>query len=368
MAVTETILVPAYGHTLAGTLREINANSIASRIELSPSSPWTNGEFDSTDLSELTQQNAANADFINANTTRKGHLVINNNASDTRHIHGLAGYPGAPFVYKAKTGDFDVYTRISHGDFRGSHHPGIACQDAAETTTKIVEFYIFDNGFNDHRGDLFDYIGGDSFANAMAANREVFGGFVWIRLKRVTDTFTGYYSVDGGVTWIEPVAAKTLSGISATNQKLGLYSGSYNTANTLQASFDFFRNWPPYVTTSPVSTLVLDSGAAGTVWTPSTFAALENAPLDPFGIQDTIGYGTLKYRIAASETNPPTLSGATLTEASVQALAAITGRYLKIEVTFISANGYELASFAGAKIQRTIQRPAGRALGRGLAG
>ncbi len=366
MGATETILIPPYGHTLAGTLRAINANAIASRIELAPQSPFAGDpEFDSSSLAAWTTLNGANADTLDANTV-KSRLRINLNATNSDWYDGVRT---GPFLYQVISGNFDVYTKVeigTHADYHSVRIHAQSTSDArdwisvgilAQSVAPQVRL-IYESTVNDATT-----LGVDT---AAAANTRTTGGAVYFRLKRTSNDFAGYVSYDG-VNWTT-LTTVTRADFSS-DARLGACCGTGgSTANSLEVAWDFLRSWPPYVTTSPVSTLVLDSGANGTTWTPSTFAALENPPLDPFGIQDTIGRGTLKYRLAASDTNPPTLAGGTLTEAQVQALAVITGRYLHIEVTYISANGYELAAFAGAKIQRTINLGAARLVNGGLVG
>ena len=355
MSVTETILIPPYGHTLAATLREINANGIASRIELKPQTVFAgNTEWDSTDLSAWTQTNSANADVIDANTTRPGRLHVNLNATAVEWINGDRS---AVFVNQSFSGDFDIYTDADVGNMVGNHFIGFVAQSSTVATTweRLIllcvptlsdTYFVFrDRCIADARTT----VGG--FGNEV--NTPFFGAKVWLRLVRIGTNMTCYYSTNAGFTWNACGASFDQSTFPSA-LKVGIVVGNANTANKCVASVGPIRNWKPYVTTSPVAALVLDSGVPGAIWTPSTFAALENPPTDPFGIQSILGYGTFKYRLAAGESNPPTLSGAALTEAQVQALSPITGRYLNIEVTFISANGYELASWAGAKINRTI--------------
>ncbi len=354
MASSQTIMIPPYGHSLAGTLREIKANAIASRIELSPATPFSGDpEFDSTSLSAWTQANGTNATTVDANTTRLGWLYIELNANVCNNFQTTLT---APFVYQVVAGDFDVYTSVALGSLTNFDGVYLLCQNAAvandwlrvgagDSTTPVIQFNSCLTGTGSTIGSVTN----------PAKKFDLYGGRLWVRMKRATNTFTGFYSYDGfNWTTFGSVTRADFSGHSS-NIGISVENGG-STSNTGVGAADFLRTWPPYDTTSPVSTLVVDSGAAGTTWTPSTFSSLENPPLDPFGVQTTIGYGTLKYRIAAGETNPPTLSGSALSEAGVQALSAITGRYLKIEVTYISADGYEMASWAGAKIQQSINR------------
>ena len=346
--VTETILLaPWQITTLAAGIRAINANGIASRLELKPQSTFAGDpEFDSTSLSDWTQANSANADTIDANTTRKSNLYINLNATNSQRPNN------SPFVYQVKSGDFDVYTRVRQGDLLSFHHAAISAQDTA-TATRFMYVYLYHNGVNSIRADLFDSVNGDNTVAVATDTMFLGSGDVCLRLARVGNTFTGYYSLDGK-TWTS-IASRTNASFSS-GANLGLSAQNYNTSNRMACAFDFIRTWPPYLTTSPVASGVIDSGFRGTVWTPSTFAALENPYSNDAGLQAQIGYGTLKYRMAAGETDPPTLSGSANTEAQIQALAAITGRYLNVEVTLISANGYELPVFAGAKLNRTLPR------------
>lgn len=361
MSVTETILIPPYGHTLAATLREVNANGIASRIELVPAAPFA-GDLEFDTAANLlvapgawSTVNTVDSAVLDTNTSRKSYMYFEYNTTAARYWYGAVRT--APFAYQVATGDFDVYSAVRFGRLENY---GTQVTILAQSTTNADDFVAIqyqhrgaDGVFSELSG--FIYSSTDNTVGSYGVwnpgTHESVGARLYVRMKRAGNVFTFFGSLDGK-NWTQ-VGTVTRNDFS-TGTNLGLTMSQEGSTHICSGSADFLRNWPPYVTTSPVSTLVSDSGISGSIWTPSTFVALENPPLDPFGVQTTIGLGTLKYRIAAGESNPPTLSGAALTEAQVQALSPITGRYLNIEVTFISANGYELASWAGAKINRTI--------------
>jgi hypothetical protein len=173
--------------------------------------------------------------------------------------------------------------------------------------------------------------------------------YVFVRLKRGTNTFTHYYSLDG-FNW-SLIGSHTNNAFSA-DQKLG---ASWANASTtaITGTLDFIRNWPPYDTTSPSASIVIDSGSSGTAWGMSSFIGLEN-PYMEYAPYSQIGFGTVKYQFGASDTNPPTLNGTWLSLATIQAQSNPTGRYFKLSVQLNATNGYEFTAFAGGSIQATI--------------
>ena len=108
----------------------------------------------------------------------------------------------------------------------------------------------------------------------LSANAQVLGGDVYLRLRRVGNVFSSFYSMDGAA-WTQVGSSATRNDFSS-DARVGLASGSLNTAGACTASCDFLRSWPPYVTTSQVGSVVIDSGVDGTVWDMSTFDALAN--------------------------------------------------------------------------------------------
>lgn len=346
MAITRNFFIPADGHSLAATLREItDAGGAGVRVELKPQSPFAGDpEFDSTDLSAWTQVNGANADAINAHTTVLGHLYINANATNSN-------WNGAtrtgPFVHQTLIGDFDVYTRVYYGRTVDAHKVSLLAQSTSDDTDWITG-YLFDSAgvLTQNVRSTVNDASSDS-GNVATAGLFDKGGFVYLRLVRAGNNFSGYRSFDGK-TWTQ-IGSTVARADFSSDAKVGIMNAPINTSNVFASANDFMRTWPPYVTTSPVGSVVIDSGVSGTTWDMSTFDALINM-YQEYNPQVQIGFGTLKYKYGAGESDPPSLNGSYLTEAQMQAEADPVGRYFKLEVQYISANGYEQASFNGATI------------------
>ena len=367
MAVTRNFFIPADGHSLAATLREItDAGGAGVRVELKPQTPFAGDpEFDSSDLSAWTQANSANADAINADT-KKSHLQIDSNATSTNWSDATRS---GPFVHQTLSGDFDVYTRVQLGDIRDNHGVYLLAQSTSDATDWICVFMLVSGGVGVahtllvFRSTVNSATASQTVVN-VSADQYTFAGNVYFRMKRASNDFSTYYSFNGS-SWTQIGATTTRSDFSS-DQKLGGAAITANTANACVVAFDFLRTWPPYVTTSPVGSVVIDSGVNGTTWDMSTFDALVNM-YQEYNPQSQIGFGTLKFKYGALDTNPPSLNGSYLTETQMQAETDPVGRYFKLEVQYISANGYEQASFNGATIDASFAMAgAGRGVMRGM--
>ena len=342
--------IPPSGHSLGSGLRQLlDAGGNAFRVELVPASPFSGDpEFDSSSLSAWTQSNSANATTIDSNTTLQSHLFMDVNANNSKWNVGTTS---GPAVYQVVSGDFDIYTVVKVGGFSSFNLAGLLAQSTSLATdyilngaeTRASKSLTFDSETTDNGVSTDTEVTFPSKAFSVAS-------MVYLRLKRAANTFTTYYSFNGK-TWTQ-LRSDVRNDFSA-NANLGVFISPLNAANTLAAAFDFIRTWPPYSTSTPVSSVVLDSGAAGTVWTMSTFTALTN-PYAEFNPQAQIGYGSLAYQYGAGESNPPSLNGSDLTQAQMQAQSNPTGRYFKLQVKYTSANGYEQASFLGGNITGTM--------------
>ncbi len=359
MAATITLdFSPYKAWSLAATLRSISGTGGASRIELKPASPFSGDpEFDSSSLSAWTQANSANASTIDANTTQKGKLYIRCNATNT---DWSGATQTAPFVNQTLSGDRDIYGQVQVGDGRDFHNVRLGAQSTSNANHWInFGFISISAGLGTRNPGLWkrntvNSVSTDS-AIDFATGSNLLGGLVWLRIKRVTNDFSGYYSLDGGLNWTQISTTQTRSDFSA-DAKYGLIVAPANTANACSGSCDFLRTWPPYDTGTPLASLVLDSGFAGTTWTMSTFQDVVN-PLMEYAPYSQIGFGTITYDYGASDSNPPSLTGSYYSTATMQGKSNPSGRYFKLSAKFTATNGYEMTSFCGATINGSVSLP-----------
>lgn len=357
---TTTLFVPPSGHTIGTGLREIaDAGGTAIRVELAPQTPYASSyeaesEFDTTrDLlaspGPWTVANGAQADAINANTQKKSKLYFDLNAANSDWIGATRN---APFVYRVKSGNFTAYTRLAIADIRNYQHLRILAQSTSDPDDwmQIVAF-VNTAGTSAITIRKSSTVNGATSSDDATPAVPVGAGDLYIRLDRTSNDFRAYYSLDGK-TWVEVGTTTTRADFSA-DANLGLSAGSANTSNTTEVYADFIRTVPPLPTTSPTSSVVIDSGYDNSTWKLSTFNALVNADLagPDYSPQGDIGFSAPTFQYGASNTNPPpTLNGSDLTETQMQGQADATGRYLKIQVKYPSSDGYAQSQFYGALI------------------
>jgi hypothetical protein len=360
------------GHALASVLRQVlNADGRVVRVETKPQSPFAGDpEFD-TDLDLLaapgvwTVENGANADAITSNSTLKGRLYVNLNATNTLYAGATRTGVG---VRQVLAGNFSVYQRVEVGDLRDFHQVGWIAQSTSDSRdwVRLVLVASLSSSSFAAACAVDTTVDNVTTTNALTntpSNERVLGGATYLRLDRSGNNFSAYVCFDGK-TWTQIGTTVTRADFSA-DASVGLTTTTQNTANAETVASDFFRTWPPYATTSPVSARVYDGQVAGAQWGLAAFAPVAG-DYDP--LQAQIGVGSLKYRLAASDTNPPVPAGFWLTEAGVQALGTLPGRHLALEVQYISPNGYELPRFLGAG-GVTLSLPSGGLLyGRGMSG
>jgi hypothetical protein len=362
MSFTVKQFFPADGHTLDSGLREIvDASGVGVRVELAPQSPFSGDpEFDTdkdflTTPSPWTVANGSNADVIAANSTEKSQLTINGNATSTAWYSSTAS---GPFVYQVISGDFDIWAKIRFGAGVDYHRAGLFAQstsDAQDWEASRLLTNASGLGTNScitsSEATTVNNSTTEVFAN-LPANSQAVGGGVLVRLRRTGNDFYKYLSFDGGANWTQIGSTRTRADFSS-GANVGIAVDWQNTSNTFQLGADFLRSWPPYLTTSPTSYLILDSGIDGTSWDMSTFIALENE-FKEYSPQSQIGFGTLKYKYGAGNSSPPSLNASWLTKAQMASESDVTGRYFKLAVQYISATGAEMPSFNGASIDAVV--------------
>lgn len=360
-----TLTIPGIGHTLAATLRQK-----AAWTELAPQCALADGEFETaqtwstgTAFGSWTLLNGANLLALDEHTTWKSKLYLSH--VSTTGTHFFNAQTNAPLLYQSLTGDFDLQAAVSVGPVRDYASVGLLAVNPSTLTEHCdVTVQANDGGSNVTGNPNAVFSGASTHSStttystsSVGPKQWYMGGFIFVRLKRSGSTGTGggtfssYYSFDGK-TW-----TLLRSDTRGTDMPQTLWVGPWMLTATAIANatalIEYVRNTLPYDMTSPSSSIVLDSGAGGTTWDPSTFTPNEN-PSAEFEPYSTIGFGTLKYQIGASDTNPPTLNGTWLSASGIQALGTLTGRYLKLAVQYNSAAGYDIARFGGATITATV--------------
>jgi hypothetical protein len=352
--VAVTFTIPAYGHTLDAGLRERKANGVAFAVELAPQSPFASGdpEFDTSDISAWSTLNSGGATTIDANTTVAQQLYFLTSSSSSDQWQNAMT---APFKYQSVTGNFDVYARVSIGPMSSAAYPtvGITAQDPS-IATNFMSTVMLHTIANSAARDYNTYNCLSATAISIAESSTVSnvglqaGTSYYLRLSRTTNDFQGYYSRDAGLNWTSIHAAYTRVDI-ASPCRLGLVAYNGASAEVDKVAVDFIRTWPPYLTTSPTSTVTVDSGGAATVWDLNTIALL-TSPYYEYDPQVGLGFGTVDWQYGAGETNAPSLNGSYVTSAAT----TVTGRYLRLKLRYTSSHGYERPTFAGAKLSATL--------------
>jgi hypothetical protein len=149
------------------------------------------------------------------------------------------------FVYLQRTGDFDIATRIE--SFHGAHlysKAGIMAREDLSPDCRHIYFQVFSDNNprnNNNGGYEFQYRqvkGSDMkavYPKSSTGSPEFPVGYpnTWIRLKRVKNDFTGYYSSDGS-TW-KPYTTFTLE--LPAKVYLGLAVTSHNPMHNASVAF-----------------------------------------------------------------------------------------------------------------------------------
>lgn len=149
------------------------------------------------------------------------------------------------YVYVQRTGDFDMATRLE--SFNGAHlysKAGIMAREDLTADCRHIYFQVFpDNNprNNNNGGYEFQYraaMGAEmkavypKSASGMPEFPVIYPN-TWVRLQRVNNDFTGYYSTDGSV-W-KPFTTFTLE--LPAKLYLGFAVTSHNTGQSASAKF-----------------------------------------------------------------------------------------------------------------------------------
>jgi hypothetical protein len=340
------------------------------RTELAPQGALADAECDTTQswssggsLGAWSLSNTSNLAALDENTTRKSMLYLSVNAGQWE-----AAGATAPILYQALTGDFDLIARVACGKAKNANPSFVAlgCIDPSHANNFVWVADVAGDTNSGFSNTVYyrSCVSGTATDTKIAPVQPDLGGTVFLRLKRASGTVSGYIGNDGA-NWTTINSGVSRSDLPSTiNVGVGLCD--YGSTSGVVGWCDFVRNTLPFDTTSPTSSIVLDSGATGTSWTPSSFAPTEN-PAQEFEPYSQVGFGTLRYQIGASDTNSATYNGSWLSASGIQALSTLTGRYLFLEVQYNSAHGYDTARFAGATIGASVKsggwRPRMRKLG-----
>ncbi len=189
-------------------------------------------------------------------------------------IYGTAD--GFRFVYQQVTGNFDVKAQIT--SFTGGNATSkaglMARADLGAGSMNIYSFTTIADGFHFSRrsatGGTTSYLkkGVVSYPNA------------WVRLTRVNNVFTGYYSTDGGTTWVQTTQA---SQVMASTVLLGMATTAHSTTTTATAQY---RNLSGF----PGTSVVVAPSAPATL----NASAVSNSRID---LSWSGSFGATSYRI-----------------------------------------------------------------------
>jgi hypothetical protein len=149
------------------------------------------------------------------------------------------------YVYFERTGDFDLVSRID--SLKGAHlytKAGIMAREDLTADCRHIYFQVFpDNNARNHNNGGYEFQYREKKAGEMKAIYPKSASGVpefpvnypntWIRLQRVKNDFTGYYSIDG-TTW-KPYTTFTLG--LPEKLHLGFAVTSHNTSHNASAKF-----------------------------------------------------------------------------------------------------------------------------------
>jgi hypothetical protein len=178
--------------------------------------------------------NAGSASTFNASTSSAGKLRIATTATDVRWEHGNAT---GPFLFKNITGDFDAQTQVTAMTHGFAHAATIMARignlaDAGGGEDWVQVFA--DRGFNIVRQRRTD---GSASANVQSAWAETFP--VWLRLTRVGNTFSTYFSVIDNVTWTS-ISTDVRADMAGLPVQLGLTMATYNVSINFTQEYEYF--------------------------------------------------------------------------------------------------------------------------------
>jgi fibronectin type 3 domain-containing protein len=151
---------------------------------------------------------------------------------------------GFRFIYQTQTGNFDVKVQVTSLTVAGNYSTaGILARTALTTTSPDV--YVSASPVN-YR---FKYRTTDGGVNEIATGGTTAFPNAWVRLTRVGNVFTGYYSTNG-TTWTE---LYSLTNALPSTIYLGLAVASNNTTQTTTATLRSYGNTTTTTPTPPAA-------------------------------------------------------------------------------------------------------------------
>ncbi len=173
--------------------------------------------------------NMTKTSFADVNITDFGELRLQTNSSDT----DWAGESReGPYFYKKLTGDFDCYTRVNLTEIRDGGICGLLCQEDMDGDSWIfiarTQFFV----------GTVKVLSRSSIDSSLEPDVQVEDPAPrYVRMRRVGDVFTLYYSVDENANWVE----LTQSTIPMTAEiRIGLAIGGGG-GGILGATFPYLR-------------------------------------------------------------------------------------------------------------------------------
>ena len=250
-----------------------------------------------------------------------------------------ANADGFRYIYQTQTGNFDVKVQVTSITVAGNYSTaGILARSALTTTSPDV--YMSASPVN-YR---FKERSTDAGVNNIVVGPATSFPNAWVRLSRVGNLFTGYYSTDG-VNW---TVLSSITLALPTTLDLGLAVASNVTTMTTTAQLRNYGNTvvaaPPAAPTNLAATGL--TNAIELTWTASTDSTLK-------------GYNV--YSSSSLNGTYKLLRSAPVTSTSYTDSAAVTGVTTYYHVTAIdSVSGLEsnAASASGVAIASTATPPA----------
>jgi fibronectin type 3 domain-containing protein len=231
---------------------------------------------------------------------------------------GIAGnVDGFRFIYQSQTGNFDVAVQVTSLTVAGNYSTaGILARTALTTTSPDVYMSVSPVNYR------FKYRTTDGGVNEIATGGTTAFPNAWVRLTRVGNVFTGYYSTNG-TTWTE---LYSLTNALPSTIYLGLAVASNNTT---QATTATLRSYGQTSTTPTPPAAVTGFTAAGE----SSAVQLNwNASSDP----TLKGYDV--YRSTAANGSYTLLTASPITATTYTDTTAPIGVVSFYEVTAIDAS------------------------------
>ena len=169
-------------------------------------------------------------------------------ADGTSLYHGT---DNGAFFYQERSGGFRMEVDLvdipvdAGGGFRKA---GVMVRaDNTSTAPRVFIQYVPNNPFTGTSSLQFDYRGNDGVALELGSTPMGLSLPLRLAVDRRGDTFTVYFSTDGGNSWIKPAggAGGDIDIVMPDTVNVGMMAASYNTTTTLTARYDNFRLCEP---------------------------------------------------------------------------------------------------------------------------